>query len=493
MLLADETLKHAHEERLGMHTVEALLEFVKNSGSAGEARESAEWTAELTESAPFLDDTLKNPAIWRKIEAAWPAEHSSSRTRCLAEALVRAGGLDLASRWLASEVTCQKHGADQWLGRNLHRWPEFEERIQQIVLREHCEDFLHAVLSVTVWKGLGDDLKNGLLTHVFVQYPGDAFDVIESYFDEVRRYVRFLHGDRFESRHPVVVPPCPPHLRYLTPPEIEKLRFVIEDAGDKKYRRRIQQMIAQRREAHHGLYVPPMDLAPRVAYSPNRHEAELIARLLNKALREGYWPAALPPVYVTSETPPLLAAYPELEQEDGDQDQDRRDWRNRDQMRIPRQREHRAPEEIGIEQLLGVYQPRQPQILIYSRGIAWCAERKHLDEDWLFAVVLVHEISHWLTHQLPRPGCPAWQTEMYVLGETDVHEGWAQLMTWWVADELGGPFKHTFEALNRHQSAPYRVFEQFKQEPVGKVMASLDRLRRLPWPARLQDWVSALA
>ena len=102
----------------------------------------------------------------------------------------------------------------------------------------------------------------------------------------------------------------------------------------------------------------------------------------------------------------------------------------------------------------------------------------------------LHEerLGHWITHMLPKKGSPDWPTDLYILGEKDVHEGWAQLFTSWIADDVGGDFKRTFDELNKNQSSPYHVFEQFKNEPIKNMMDSLETLRRLNWPARLQDW-----
>ena len=62
-----------------------------------------------------------------------------------------------------------------------------------------------------------------------------------------------------------------------------------------------------------------------------------------------------------------------------------------------------------------------------------------------------------------KPGVPTWPTDLYGSSEErNVHEGWAQLITWWIADQVDGEFKRTFEKLNKMQSPPYRVFEQFK-------------------------------
>ena len=209
----------------------------------------------------------------------------------------------------------------------------------------------------------------------------------------------------------------------------------------------------------------------RPPYDLDGDERELIARLMDITRRSGYLPAALPPILISSETPPLFVAYPELEEEN-----------------------ENRPETISVEELLGVYQPRLQQIIIYERGIEWMVGREGFDKEWLETVVLIHEIGHWITHQLPKPGVPTWPTDLYVLGEPDVHEGWAQLITWWIAnqDDIDRQFKDTFEKLNRKQSPPYRVFEQFKWESQDKVMASLEKLRLLQWPARLEDWKKAL-
>ena len=222
----------------------------------------------------------------------------------------------------------------------------------------------------------------------------------------------------------------------------------------------------------------------RPPYSLDGDKRELIARLMDITRQSGYVPAALPPILSSSETPPLFVAYPELDEEN----------ENRCTDQIPIDEQRRPPEKISIEDLLGIYQPRLQQIIIYERGIRWMVVREGFDEEWLSAVVLIHEIGHWITHQLPQPGVPTWPTDLYVLGDPEVHEGWAQLITWWIADQVDvdGEFRSTFEKLNRKQSPPYHVFEQFKTEPIDKVMASLEKLRLLQWPARLEDWEKAL-
>jgi hypothetical protein len=154
--------------------------------------------------------------------------------------------------------------------------------------------------------------------------------------------------------------------------------------------------------------------------------------------------------------------------------------------------EFRKQGQLNSEEVLGCYVP-SPQIRLYARGLRWFARRNGLDEESLRAVVLTHEVAHWVSHLLPKPGLPEWPLELYRQTEEEVHEGWAQLLTWWVVEDVGGRLKAVFEKLNGFQPPAYRVFERFKDKPVGAVMTSLERLRQLPWPARLEDWERLLS
>ena len=253
--------------------------------------------------------------------------------------------------------------------------------------------------------------------------------------------------------------------KYLPlPTEVESLRSIMAAADDQVYLKRLDEMISRRVKAY------PVTSFQHPIYNPIIDEQELIAKLRQITGRNGYLPFTLPSIFVSSEIPPILLTHPELEEEE--------DW-------IPKNLE------ISIEKLLGFYDPMLQQIIIYKRGIEWLG-RQGFDEKWLFAVVLIHEIGHWITHQLSKPGGPTWPTDLYVLGEPDVHEGWAQLITWWIADQVDGGFKYTFEKLNKRQPPRYQVFKQFKGEPIDKVMASLEKLRLLQCPARLEDWKKAL-
>lgn len=158
---------------------------------------------------------------------------------------------------------------------------------------------------------------------------------------------------------------------------------------------------------------------------------------------------------------------------------------------------------ITIEELLGVYIPSDKQIILYDRGIDWFAAMENLDKNLLRAVVLVHEIGHWVTHVLPKypkckslilnfiaqlPGFLEWPLKNYIATDEEVHEGWAQLITWWIVNDTGGELKRTFEKLNQNQSSPYLVFKKYTGYDVKRVMDSLEKLRNLGRPAKLSDW-----
>jgi len=265
---------------------------------------------------------------------------------------------------------------------------------------------------------------------------------------------------------------------YVPSPHIMKLRSIVHTAGDQKSLKIIDELIAQRERACNIAY-QYQEAQQSCPYTPTREERELIARVVSIARRSGYRSAALPRIFLSFEAPPIFVTYPELEEDSEEQ-------RDPGESSIPREQRSR-PETISIEEALGCYVP-SPRIILYARGLRWFAKRKGLAEEMLRAVVLVHEIGHWVTHLLPKPGVPEWPLELYKLTEDGVHEGWAQLITWWVVDKVGGELEGTFHELNKSQGGPYRVYEKFKAKTPQSVMASLERLRQLRWPARVEEW-----
>lgn len=379
---------------------------------------------------------------WSCVEEARPKRDYDDLCRVLLQ--TKTIGRQLAREWSNSSDSDQRSAVEKWCCDRLDLWTGFNATMKSMVLNKLFS--IHESTSEKYLRDLTRCLRD--LTHLYI-YP-----------KEDRDQIRPIIENKFPR-----LPECP---GYVTPPEIENLLDFVCKAGDKEYEDKIWRRIQERKVAFGGMSRSLWRLLPnmgqRIPCNPNENERELIAQLLKIPTANGYRRSALPEILLSSETPPIFVSQPKLEESDN-------------------------YENISIEELLGVYRPRQEQILIWEKGIQWLARRnRNFDEEWLFAVVLIHELGHWITHTLPKPGSPFWETSSYMLVEEDVHEGWAQLMTSWVADRVGGEFKQTFDDLNKRQSATYQVFKKYMHEPPDKMMSSLEKLRSLPWPARLQDW-----
>ncbi len=459
------------------------------------------WKSMLTKSVSDWKKIVKDPSSWDRLEKALAAKGHDS----LYKVVLDEAGVELAKRWFSSGVDSQIQAAESW-SLKLKEWDDFTDDMKMSVIKRinpgkfirllypwHCDD-------------LTDELKVELIDRITLDYhlPWELRhhrhyhwrfrDYHWKYREYSRELLRFLdiHFNRWHKLSDEVKAVL---LRYVCREcreyayLVERNITLLEETGDNKSLQKFKEQLAR--------FTPTTSQGRyRVLYSPDEDEKELIARLMQKAIRNGYSPSALPPIFISSETPPIFITNPELEYEEEDKERRREEkWREEDRRReeetkVPKDKERRRPETISIEELLGVYHPREQRIIIYERGIKW--RRHRFNEKWLFAVVLIHEIAHWITHLLPKPGTRTWPTDLYLQGEMNLHEGWAQLMTWWIAEEIKGEFKHTFEKLNQGQSPPYRVFQQFKQESIDEIMASLEKLRALTVPAGLSDWQNAI-
>lgn len=98
----------------------------------------------------------------------------------------------------------------------------------------------------------------------------------------------------------------------------------------------------------------------------------------------------------------------------------------------------------------------------------------------------VRKIGHWIMHKLPLIYSPEYDPNLYKYSSEWVHEGWAQLLTYWIV--AGSNWECTFNELNRRQSRPYKIYKRFIHIGKGKVIDSLIKLRGLRFPATLESW-----
>lgn len=109
--------------------------------------------------------------------------------------------------------------------------------------------------------------------------------------------------------------------------------------------------------------------------------------------------------------------------------------------------------------LLGMYCPKEVKIVLFITRIKNTAKDLNIEEELLKQIVILHEIGHWISHKLVYNNTD-WIEYLYNKKTVDVHEGLAQLYTWWVVDKFP-ELKEAFIKLNEHQPSPYLVWKYF--------------------------------
>lgn len=137
---------------------------------------------------------------------------------------------------------------------------------------------------------------------------------------------------------------------------------------------------------------------------------------------------------------------------------------------------------------MGYYVPEERKIVLLRNAILKVSNKLDIPEEVLRAIVFAHELGHYYTHCLPLWDTKSYNTELFNDTSIDVLEGWAQLFAFW-AVKSNPEDLYYFNTLVKHQSAPYKVFEQYSERSIDQLLHSLDHLRALPYPATLRDWV----
>lgn len=434
-----------------------LLWLIQNNPISDGRWYQSEWESCLLKISDWIE-VIQDSVNWPAIEKVRPKKYYDE----LCGLLVKIAGLGLVKRWFHSQNQNQQYWAKRWLRdiSNLtsSNWNELPDEIKIDIFGEYV--FSHTFYDDKLLSRL--ERLNFEISHCI--HSGQPIPQLEC-FRELISYTLPIHG-------------------YVMPKELCQLRLIVEMAGDAKYLNVIEERIAQQAKACMQ-YSYSQIFKNDQSYNPTRSERELIARIMDKMRMAGFTSVALPRIVLSFETPPLFVAYPELEENEQGRDRDLPEYLR--ELDIPRNRDRRHPETISVEEVLGCY-TTDPKITLYARGFSWYGKNNRLDEVCLRAVVLVHEVAHWVSHLLPKSGILPWPKEHYIATETDIHEGWAQLITWWIIHEVGGELQDTFEKLNRTQSSSYRIYQRFINKPATLVIGSLEELRNLGRPAKLEDW-----
>ncbi|MEO0115167.1 MAG: hypothetical protein ABIK93_06790 [candidate division WOR-3 bacterium] len=427
-----------------MKDIEKFINLI-NTSSPQNPYSVSEWEKFLDNNLPNWKSIVKDLSNWQLIDEVKPIKGFHD----FLEALVNNVGVELANHWFNSDIEEHRKVSREWL----------KEKMMTNTPTYRDEE----------WNKLSDDAKEYVIHYCFDIFPGEPFHTFTAEF--IIRHLSYPHVD-----YPIF-----PKTGYIPSQQVLYLRSVIKKAGDGRFLKVVDNMIKERKEAL-GKFLSPSPIS-RFVFIPTRDEKELIARVMDKFRKRGYSSSPLPEIYLSFEPPPVFVAYPELEDELKEIKEEQIE-----NPRIPRNRERGRPDTISIEELLGCYLPDYKIIIIYQKGLKWASKRYNFNEELLRGMVLIHEIGHWITHLLPKPNTPFWPTELYKLSSEEVTEGWAQLITWWVVNEVGGEIEKCFENLNKNQPRPYRVYEEFKSEPINSVIDSLEMLRQLHWPAGITDW-----
>lgn len=435
-------------------TIDDLIEFIKNNSPNDNFWMKVDWMNNLNSLIPNWISLIKDPSNWDKIESL----NQGKIYRNLCELFVDIVGVDLVMRWYKLPCGILKDVSKSWL-KDLDN------------------------INPQIWQKLENDMKEYVIYWVFEEYPGEPLET----YDEVVRNMRinnYYHRHGHYHGHEAFQLITFPQIGYIPSIEISKLRSIIQRAGDKESLRIVDKLISERKKAFNLPFY--FSKFPQFLYHPSRDERELIAYAMDIFRNHGYQIAPLPEIYLSFEIPPLFVAYPELEEEIFYEESEK--FPEEERSIIPRNKKRGKPETVSIEELLGSYNPDHAKIVLYERGIRWFAVRYKIDKKFLRMIVLIHEIGHWITHLLPKPNVLPWPIELYKLTSQEVHEGWAQLITYWVVNKTGYRMEDTFEELNKHQSNIYKVYEQFKNNAESSIVDSLENLRGLKFPAKLEDW-----
>lgn len=449
-----------------MVTIDDLIELVENepprkrSDGVELVLWKSDWVKILAGSGGEWRDALRqsfigDPEKWKRIEQLAVDRYGSG----LADLLLSVVGLPLAVRW----------------------WePQYSYLDQRKNVRDWLREFQ---LDAETWREMPPAMRRYVVFHCFDIYLGEP----EKSCRDLRRSMErpFPPGSRGVDC--VSIAAAAPFLQkgYVPALEVTRLEMVARDAGDEDSVALIAGLIEERRKVWES---SRKDGWGPFTYQPDEAGRELLARALELMRRAGFGLAALPPVEQSWETPPLFLAYPELEHEENSNL--RREEADRHQY--PRRNPERGrPEYLDVEELLGVYRPPS-SIVLYERGIAWHATNLGVDPADLRAVVFLHEVGHWISHKLPHPQAIEWPSDAFFPSSPEVHEGWAQLLTFRVLEQVGGELLATFDKLNLRQSPLYRIYRKLEHRDPTSVARAIVRLRELARPVGFEDWLQRI-
>lgn len=130
--------------------------------------------------------------------------------------------------------------------------------------------------------------------------------------------------------------------------------------------------------------------------------------------------------------------------------------------------------------VLGEYIAEKQEIILYGCAIAKASLELDVDENILRAVVLIHELGHYITHAHPLNGITeeSFDNVLFSRSDPDFLECIAQLFAYWATKEDGQYNSHdVFDKLASKQSGPYKVYLKYVNESPKIILQAIALLR----------------
>ena len=132
--------------------------------------------------------------------------------------------------------------------------------------------------------------------------------------------------------------------------------------------------------------------------------------------------------------------------------------------------------EIPIFDVLGTYNPQDHHVMMYTKLIETTANELGVDFDVLYAVVLVHELAHAVTHLAYDEDGEVWS--WFSFAKVEAKELLAQLLPFIVFRECKMlPHLAAMEKLSHHQPSVYNEYKEHEDASIDEVRELVEKER----------------
>jgi len=536
-------------QTLNQMTLEEFVSVVNSLPEQdGNLNWGSEWQSVLNVRCPDWKQTARD-------QGNWPILEKDLRPRCnrdkLFIALCNVVGSGLANRWISSSDRDAVTAAQNWFGDHLRGFKDFCEEGRRWAAQAAEGRKIHASdITTELWGYLPSGTKHQFIeTHwewieraqfvaFFDSFGLHALGATRSEIDEYCRFFLGFYGRSFRNLEdeirmirsriakfigagagplPVPVPPEVALGRIFQRPgffitvESENILSMITDSKDfesLKLWKLLDEKSRQRWEKPPTRWIPVYDYSDEI---PNNLKSWLQKK--QEILSPGAILPEWPSIVISEDDPPVFVQDPAMKRL-YEEDQD---------MYVDL-----APD---FESLLGCYFSKQKKIVLWRKGIDFCARRmglgpnrQTLPVDKLIRCVLVHELGHWFCDVAVVPSGSDWdpreievkieghvedvgylpqgdQTTLkgtaWSLSSRSFHEMWAQWFAWLYGHEVDTGVLEVFVALEKRQSKPYQAWRKLVSKDLDPdagpySLADLrfsqeEILKSLDWARMLRD------